>query len=206
MNIWLVLPMKSLREGKSRLAPALDPGQRRSLLERMFQHTLAQAAQFPGLDRTLVVSGCGETQVRARALGAQVLEEDSGTGLNGAMRQAQFALRRRGASHMLIVHCDLPLLDANDLRTLAQTGLTGSVAIAPDRTRQGTNGLCLEASLEFSFSFGPGSFALHLDQAKQLGIRAAIVENTGLGLDVDLPEDLVHVGDLACAVNAPVVV
>ena len=187
--------MKSLLAGKSRLAPVLDLVQRRALLERMFLHTLDQAAQFPGLDRTLVVSGCRVTRARAAALGAQVLEEDSGAGLNGGLRQAQLALRQRGASKILIVHCDLPLLNANDLRDLAQAGQASRIGIAPDRKHEGTNGLCIEASLDFGFSFGVDSFALHLEQAKIFGLQPDIVESGGLAFDVDLPEDLARSGD-----------
>lgn len=196
MSVWLVLPMKSLIEGKARLAPALGPVQRRLLLERMFRHTLEQATQFPGLEKTLVVTGCGETSARAAALGAQVLREDAGAGLNGGLRQAQLALRQRGATRMLVVHCDLPLLAATDLRKLAQAAESNCIGIAPDRIRQGTNGLSLAASLEFGFSFGPDSFALHLDQARQLSVQSVVVESPGLSFDVDQPEDLAHLSEL----------
>jgi 2-phospho-L-lactate/phosphoenolpyruvate guanylyltransferase len=196
VNSWLVLPMKSLLDGKTRLAPVLDLVQRRALLERMFRHTLDQAAQFPGLDRTLVVSGCSKTRARAEALGAQVLEEKAGAGLNGGLRQAQLVLQQRGASHMMIVHCDLPFLRANDLRDLAHAAQNTRIGIAPDRKREGTNGLCIEASMDFGFSFGPDSFALHLEQAEKCGLKAALVESAGLGFDVDFPEDLAGLVDL----------
>ena len=196
MSVWLVLPMKSLLDGKSRLAPALNLDQRRALLERMFKHTLDTAAKYPGLDRTMVVSGCAETRSRAEALGAQVLEEESGAGLNGGLRQAQHALRRHGASHMMVVHCDLPRLEENDLRKLAQAADSNRIAIAPDRLRQGTNGLGMDVSLEFRFFFGADSYALHREEAKRLGLQAQIVESVGLGFDVDQPE---HLADLAAS-------
>jgi 2-phospho-L-lactate/phosphoenolpyruvate guanylyltransferase len=205
MNTWLVLPMKSLLDGKSRLAPALDLEQRRALLERMFRHTLDQAAQYPGLDRTLVVSGCSQTRARAAALGAQILEEDPGAGLNGGLRQAQLVLRQQGASHMIVVHCDLPLLDTCDLRHLAQAASAGSISIAPDRKREGTNGLCIQAAMDFGFSFGPDSFSLHLEQAVKSGIKMALVESIGLGFDVDLPEDLAQFAKLDYSHHAPLV-
>jgi 2-phospho-L-lactate guanylyltransferase len=204
MSVWLVVPMKSLRQGKSRLAPALDPVQRQAFLERLLVRTLEQAAQFPGLERTLLVSGCSETRARAAEFGAQVLQERAGVGLNGALRQARLAVRHRGASHMLVVPCDLPLLRADDLRSLADSGSARSVGIAPDRARQGTNGLCLKPSLEFAFSFGPESFAHHLEQVRQLGMQCVAVESTGLAFDVDLPEDLVHLGELERAGHATI--
>lgn len=204
MSVWLVVPMKSLLEGKSRLAPALDHARRHALLERLLQHTLEQAAQFPGLERTLLVSACSEARARATGVGAQVLEERACVGLNGALRQAQLALRRLGAAHMLAVPCDLPLLAAEDLRRLAQAGSAHSVGIAPDRARQGTNGLCLEASLEFTFSFGPGSFLRHLEHVRQLRMQCVPVESAGLAFDVDLPEDLAHLGELERAGHASI--
>jgi len=202
MSVWLVAPMKSLREGKSRLAPALDPVRRRAFLERMLLRTLERAAIFPGLERTLLVSGCSETRTCAAEFGAQVLEERACVGLNGALRQAQLAVRHLGASRMLVVPCDLPLLEAEDLQRLAAAGSAHSVGIAPDRARQGTNGLCLEASLEFAFSFGPGSFLHHLAHVRQLGMQGIAVACAGLAFDVDLPEDLVHLGELERAGRA----
>ncbi|MFN0041519.1 MAG: 2-phospho-L-lactate guanylyltransferase [Burkholderiales bacterium] len=196
MNVWLVLPMKSLREGKTRLAPLLDIEQRRALLEKMFRHTLEQAAHFPGLERTLVVSASEDTRARAATFGAQVLAEEAGAGLNGAMRQAQQSLRQWGASHMMVVHCDLPRLAENDLRRLAHAADSDQIGIAPDRMRLGTNGLSLASALDFGFSFGPDSFALHLEQARQLGVQPEVVDSPGLSFDVDQPEDFARLGDL----------
>ena len=73
MSVWLVLPMKSLREGKTRLAPVLDITQRQALLERMFRHTLEQAALFPGLDRTLVITRCADARALSVEKGVRVL-------------------------------------------------------------------------------------------------------------------------------------
>jgi len=188
MSVWLVLPMKSLREGKSRLAPVLDLQQRRQLLEYLLLRTLARAADFPGLQRTLLISGCSETRALAAALGTQVLEETTGAGLNGALRQAQRELRRQSVSRMLVIPCDLPLVEANDLLSLAEAGSAQCVAIAPDETRHGTNGLCFETSLDFVFSFGPDSYMHHVEQTNQLGLQHLSIENPRLAFDLDLPQ------------------
>ena len=190
MSLWLVVPVRSLGDGKSRLAPALDAKQRRGFVERLLVRTLERAAKFPGLERTLVVSACNEARGLARACGAMTIEEHAPTGLNTALRQAQLALRDAGVTRMQMVSSDLPLLQPEDLQCLAAAPPAGAVAIAPDRRRQGTNGICLPAAMEFDFSFGPDSFQRHLDRMKQLDIRSAIVERVGLAFDVDMPEDL----------------
>lgn len=106
---------------------------------------------------------------------------------------------------MLVVPCDLPLLEAQDLRHLADAGSAHSVGVAPDRARQGTNGLCLEPSLEFAFSFGPGSFVRHLEHVRQLGRQCVTVESAGLAFDVDNPEDLARLGELERDCNASII-
>jgi 2-phospho-L-lactate/phosphoenolpyruvate guanylyltransferase len=190
MSLWLVVPVRSLRDGKSRLAPALDAQQRRRFVERLLVRTLERAAQFPGLKRTLVVSACSEARAQASACGAMIIEEQAPAGLNNALRQAQFALRDSGVTRMLMVSSDLPLLQSEDLECLAAASSAGAIAIAPDRNRQGTNGIGLHAAMDFDFSFGPNSFQRHLERAKQLDVRSAIVERIGLAFDVDVPDDL----------------
>ena len=196
MSVWLVVPVKSLREGKSRLAPALSAEQRCALVERLLADTLEQAAGFPGLERTLVVSPCEEAQARAAARGARVLEERPPGGLNGALRQAQLALAGLGATRMLVVSADLPLLHSDDLSCLAGRAAPGMVAIAPDRSRQGTNGLCVDATAAFEFSFGPNSFERHLECVRQMRMQSAVVYRAGLAFDIDLPEHLIELQGL----------
>jgi 2-phospho-L-lactate guanylyltransferase len=158
------------------------------------------------VERTLLVSACSEARARATRFGAQALEERTCVGLNGALRQAQLALRRLGASRMLAVPCDLPLLEAEDLRRLAQAGSAHSIGIAPDRGRQGTNGLCLDASLDFTFAFGSGSLPRHLEHVRQLGLQCVAVESAALAFDVDFPEDLAHLEELERAGHASIFV
>jgi 2-phospho-L-lactate guanylyltransferase len=132
MSLWLVVPVKSLRDGKSRLAPALSVAERRAFNQWLLVRTLRQAALFPGLERTLLVSACEEACACASAQGAQVLKERTLGGLNEALRQAQRWLSELGATRMLAVSGDLPLLRAQDLRQLAGAVSAHTIALAPD--------------------------------------------------------------------------
>lgn len=189
MSDWLVVPVKSLREGKTRLANVLAPAQRCALMDQLLVHVLVQAAEYPGLDKTVIVSGCDETRVRAVALGVQTIAE-TGLGLNAAIDQGRLALRRWGASKMLVVPCDLPMLASEDLRQLSRRGRPGLIAIAPDRRGIGTNGLCLDPKLEFAFKFGEHSYRSHIASARHLGLMHDTANCAGLAFDVDTPEDL----------------
>jgi 2-phospho-L-lactate guanylyltransferase len=89
---------------------------------------------------------------------------------------------------MLMVSCDLPLLQPEDLRHLSSAA--SAVTLAPDRARQGTNGLCLPTAEPFDFSFGPGSFERHVERVRRLDLACAIVDRAGLAFDIDTPEHL----------------
>ncbi|MCC8969156.1 hypothetical protein [Bradyrhizobium brasilense] len=58
MSSWLMLPVKSLRNGKYRLASFLSDTQRRWFNSELFARSLALARGYPGVQRTLVVGRC----------------------------------------------------------------------------------------------------------------------------------------------------
>ncbi len=200
MSVCLVLPLKSLREGKTRLAVALSDSERTALIEQLLAHTVQQAAQFPGLAHTLLVSGCKETRARAHQYGIEVLDEPV-PGLNHALQHARTALCARGVAKMLIVPCDLPLLSAEDLQGLADASTLHSVAISPDRARRGTNGLCLPASAPFQFAFGDLSFELHRRMSERLQLSVTEVDRSGLAFDVDTPADFAELRAVSSGTN-----
>jgi 2-phospho-L-lactate guanylyltransferase len=190
MSLWMVVPVRSFRDGKRRLAPVLEPTERAELVQLLLTHTLEQAAEFPGWSQTLVVTACREVSAWVTNRGMRVLEE-SGTGdLNSALRQAQATVVALGGSRMLVVSSDLPLLQAHDLRHLADAASDGVMAIAPDRADQGTNAMCLPVSRAFDFAFGPDSFSRHCERAQALHLESVCVRSRELTFDVDLPADL----------------
>lgn len=188
--LWVVVPVRSFRDGKRRLAPVLEVGQRTALVQWLLAHTLDQTTEFPGVSRTLVVTACRDVSAWVSNLGVGVLEESGMAGLNSALRQAQAAVVARGGSRMLVVSSDLPLLQARDLQHLADAASKGVLALAPDRTDQGTNAMCLPVSRPFDFAFGPNSFLRHCERAQVLNLESVIVRRPGLAFDVDLPVDL----------------
>ena len=190
LGLWMVVPVRSLRDGKRRLAPALDVVHRSELVQWLLAHTLDQAAQFPGLSRTLVVTACLEVSAWVVNRGIRVLVESPPGGLNSALSQARSSVVALGGSRMLVVSCDLPLLQADDVQQLAGAASDAILALAPDRSDEGTNALCVPVCSPFDFAFGPDSFSRHREQAQILGLESVTVRRPGLSFDVDLPRDL----------------
>jgi 2-phospho-L-lactate/phosphoenolpyruvate guanylyltransferase len=203
MSVRLVLPLKSLHAGKTRLAPVLDAAQRAALIDRLLTHAFEQAAQFPGLQNTLLVTACEKARARAAEYGVRVVEEPAAAGLNHALRRARWVVAETGVQTMLVIPCDLPLLTADDLRCLVDCASAQAVALAPDRFRQGTNGICLPSASPFEFAFGPGSYQRHRSSIERLHLSAVDVERPGLAFDVDTPDDLAQVRDADARLSCP---
>ena len=184
MTVSAIVPVRSLADGKRRLAPVLDDAARARLNEEFLVHALGLAAALPG--RAVLVSP--DPAVAAHPAAAGCLHvADPGRGLNRAIAAGRAAARAQGAARVVVLPSDLPTARAEDLRALA--GAASPVAVAPDRHRQGTNGLALDAGLDFAFRFGAGSFAAHLGEARRLGVAALTLENPRLALDIDTPRD-----------------
>jgi 2-phospho-L-lactate guanylyltransferase len=176
---------------KTRLEGVLGLDARVELARAMLERVLAAARAVPAVDEVLVVS-----PERDRVPDDVPVLHDAGNDLNAAMDAGRRAALARGATAMLLLPADLPLLRAADLRRLVLAGRHSGVAIAPDRHGSGTNGLYLVADAPLPFRFGPDSRVRHQAEARRLGLRARLVRTAGLQSDLDTVEDVP--GILAC--------
>jgi len=83
----------------------------------------------------------------------------------------------------------LPLLEANDIQAMIDTGRDNAMVIAPDRRGEGTNALFLRRPELIPFRFGEGSFDAHCTLAEDAGVTPHILECEGLAFDLDTRED-----------------
>ncbi|HEY2813515.1 MAG TPA: 2-phospho-L-lactate guanylyltransferase [Acidimicrobiales bacterium] len=177
----VLVPIKSFRNAKVRLAGALPPSERAALARRMADRVLAAAGPLP------VSVVCDDIDVAsfAEARGAEVIWRP-GLGLNAAVSDGVTQLTDESrAVEVIVAHADLPLAD--DLARLA--GFAG-VTFVPDRRDDGTNVVCVPTRLGFTFSYGPGSFERHRAEADRLRLPYRVLRDPRLGWDVDVPADL----------------
>ena len=176
----VLVPVKAFAAAKERLAPRLDADGRARLARAMAERVLAAAAPLPAA----VVCDDAEVATWAAAHGATVLPEP-GRGLDRAVEAGVARLVEAGASEVLVVHADLPLV-AN----LSHLVGFGGITLVPDRRDDGTNVIGLPAGAAFRFSYGAGSFARHRDAAEHSGLPWRVVREPELEWDVDLPDDI----------------
>lgn len=184
----ILIPCKDLDRGKSRLAPQLDPAARRALCESFLARTLALATTIASATAVHLVTGDPAAVAIAAHHGVRSLPDD-GADLNAALAQARVRLLAELShpSDVLILPIDLPDATPDALADLLASSAT--VAIAPDRERQGTNVLRLRATAlaDFPFAFGAGSFARHCAAAESMKLTLQVVADPRLAFDIDQP-------------------
>ncbi|HMN60078.1 MAG TPA: 2-phospho-L-lactate guanylyltransferase [Anaerolinea sp.] len=192
MSLWTLVPVKPLNRGKSRLSSVLSEDDRTLLNYKLLFNTLQSLSGVPEVHRVLVVSRDPTILSLAREFGFQTLQEDDdASDLNTALKRASVVAQMYGATALLVLPADLPLLNPLTIQAmLKKAGDTPGMVIAPDRHMQGTNAIWISPPDLIEFRFGQGSFARHLEQAKEMGVPCVVVEQPALELDLDLPDDL----------------
>jgi 2-phospho-L-lactate guanylyltransferase len=191
LTLWAVVPVKPLRQAKSRLAAVLTEAERVELSLWMLSRTLEVLAEVREISATLVVSADPDVLGLASAAGGVALPESDPPNLNRALLLAREAARTAGASAVLVLSADLPRLAPSDV--LAMAGLAArppTLVIAPDRHGRGTNALLVAPAALIEFEFGVDSLARHVARAQAVGARVEICDLPALALDLDSPEDL----------------
>ncbi|MDP8950071.1 MAG: 2-phospho-L-lactate guanylyltransferase [Actinomycetota bacterium] len=193
-TVFAVVPVKDLWGTKSRLKPILSPGARAGLTLYMMGRVVS-ALRGAGVESVCVVSPDRIVLDEARKRGAAPLLQES-RGLNPALEEGRRRAMDQGASVLLVLPADLPLLDAEDVgAVLESVGETTSVTISPDGTRSGTNALLLRPPDALPFAFGPDSYEAHLRAARERGLDVRICERPHLAFDLDTAEDLARLNE-----------
>jgi 2-phospho-L-lactate guanylyltransferase len=189
-STWALVPLKS-REAKSRLAPLLNPEQRKSLFFELAERVIGALHATRGIDAVAVVTASQEVAIFARALHAVPIIQSADAGMSPALNFALTELRGRQLHRVLIVPADLPLITSAALERLLVAGGAGpGVVLVPDRRGVGTNALLCCPPDVLSPCFGGHSFERHRIAAEAAAVEVRVLEVNELALDLDCPEDV----------------
>ena len=122
----------------------------------------------------------------ARAAGWSIVP-DPGSGLNDAVAEGTSAGASAGATALLVLPFDVPLVTRRELEALFATDADVVVARSDDG---GTSGLLRRPPAAIAARFGPDSARSHAGAAGVAGLRVRSLRLPGLSLDVDEPGDL----------------
>ncbi|MFT5489053.1 MAG: 2-phospho-L-lactate guanylyltransferase [Alphaproteobacteria bacterium] len=183
----IVIPVKGIAAGKSRLATVVSPEQRAALNRRLAEHVLQVAldvAQASETDIAIYLLSPDQAIAEiARSHAAHFLHQKT-TGLNEGLAEAVVDLPPH---RTVFLAADLPTLTSDDIAPLLNAK---GIALAPDHGQTGTNALSVPEPESLPFSFGTKSMQLHLDAARNLGLPVQLIQRPGLAFDLDTKEDL----------------
>lgn len=187
-DIAAIIPMKPLTEGKSRLSRSLSPEERASISAGMLRRVLV-ALRGATIDPIWVVGGDDRIKHMTRNNGGMWFEE-MGRNLNDTLGKAIEHAFERDKSALYIAG-DLPFVKPSDIHSFIQASRgAGNVTLAPARRDGGTNAILVPMGVNFKPELGRRSFSKHLNQAAKLETSVAIAYSPGLGLDLDVVDDL----------------
>jgi 2-phospho-L-lactate guanylyltransferase len=196
MKPMIVVPMKDMPGAKSRMSPALTVEERSQLAWAMFcdvSRTLRNSKQPVGvLTNSTMAAGLG------RKMGWRIFWESSQTSESESVDAASRQLASEGVPAVLRLPADIPLIQSCDVEELMSGTIPlRSAVLVPSRNYMGTNAILRSPPDIFRSRFGPGSLALHLQEALSVGAACRVLANARLALDLD------ELSDLACFIEKP---
>jgi 2-phospho-L-lactate guanylyltransferase len=195
--IFAVLPVKNPRDAKQRLSGVLAREEREALARAMYEHVIAALCAARGLDRIAVATSDDAIARDARRRGVLVFEEREQLGHSHSADAAARYAASLGATTVLLVPIDVPLVTPGDIEALAAAAPRRGLAIVPSSDGTGTNALVQTPPGVIACRFGPGSFQAHFEQARSRGIPVEVLRPPGLTFDLDTPEDAARLLALA---------
>lgn len=187
--IFAVLPVKSPRNAKQRLGGFLSAAEREALARILYKQTLATLCKAEGIDQVVVATCDSDVAEHASRSGVMVFDEDEQLSHSVSADAACSRAIKLGATTVLLVPIDVPLVTAADFTRLADSARPGLIVV-PSADGTGTNALARTPPDVIESRFGPGSCRAHLDQARSKNVHAEVLCLRGLMFDIDTPEDV----------------
>ncbi|MEU2438452.1 2-phospho-L-lactate guanylyltransferase [Streptomyces rubradiris] len=162
MQWTLVIPLKPLARAKSRLADTAGDGVRPGLALAFAQDTVGAALACAEVPDVAVVTDDELAGRELAALGARIVPDVPGGGLNAALAHGATVVRRhRPGAAVAALNADLPALRPAELSRVLAAAAEFPRAFLPDAAGVGTTLLAATRGRELRPAFGVDSRARH---------------------------------------------
>ena len=185
----MVVPIKAFTSAKSRLSDKLDPDQRACLAQSAADRVLRAVADCPLVELRLAVVDTDLAARMALHRNFEVLQRPDLLGQSAAVGAGFSAAIKRGATNILTVSADIPLVRPKDIDEILRPRPPVLVMVS-DREGLGTNAMRLDPAIDLHFHFGPDSLAMHKREAAALRLPVKVIDNRRVRLDIDTPDDI----------------
>jgi len=187
--IVVAVPVKDLGNVKQRLMPILTPAERAELARAMLRDVLG-ALRSADLDAIWLVTRDADVSRIGHDFGVTIVGEAENRGHTAAVATAQKRAVAGGVRTFVTVPGDVPCVRSAEIDALVRAAAEAGVAFTPSRSGLGTNGAALTPPDAIALTFGEPSFDNHLATAQRARFAPRVLQQSGLGLDIDDADDL----------------
>ena len=185
----ILVPVKNLTNAKQRLSTLLDASSRTKLAQLMLADVLRAVADYGEDDVSLVTSDPFALDL-AKQQGFDIICDDSNVSESDAIAMATQECVSLGIHSTLVIPGDVPLIEAEDLRSIYKSAPSTGSVLVPSNDKRGSNAVFRRPPALFPLRFGNDSFMPHLAAAIATNTSCVVLSLPRIGLDVDTPEDL----------------
>ncbi|MHA1377815.1 MAG: 2-phospho-L-lactate guanylyltransferase [Candidatus Helarchaeota archaeon] len=188
---FIIIPVKSAKFAKLRLAPILDTKQRKNLCINMYKDVIKAVDETKTENKLLTISSDPSILRIGRKFG-DIITENTQSEINSSINVAISRALENHAESVLIIPADIPLILSNDIDEIFKYKIKApTMIITPSIRKNGTNLLYLAPPDIVEIQYGENSFQKHLEKASKIeNLNLIIHKSENISLDIDLPEDL----------------
>lgn len=188
---FIIVPVKELSKAKNRLSGVLSNSQRVSLAKAMLRDVLTELNKCMLADKICILTSDPDVKEIALEFSFDLIQEDEQPSESISVDRGSVICMEMGASSVLRIPGDAPLLKAKDIDSLFENEKPyPHVILVPSMDETGTNAILRKPPDSIPSRFGEGSLIKHLNEAHNAKLPVQVIRNRRLGLDVDNPEDL----------------
>ena len=188
---FILIPVKDLSKANNRLSSILSQENRTSLAYAMLEDVFEAVKQSKLADRVVVVTMDNKAAEISSDHGFYVLKEYEQSGESSSVDRAISECIKMGASSLLVIPGDAPLITAPDIDNVLREEKEGPcVVMVPATDKLGTNAILRKPPDVIPSRFGHDSFKKHIDEARQVNTQVISLDIPNISLDIDEPHDI----------------
>lgn len=192
MNVFALIPVKTLSNSKNRLSKLLTVDERVKLSEAMLYDVLDSICNCKSISKIIVISKDERVFSIAREFGTTFVREEKERGVNAAIALADSICMDSDAS--IVIPQDLPLILPSDIDMLCSSAKVKScVIVTPSHRYDGTNALLRKPPNVIETHYDEDSYEIHVRKARERSVPVKILLNRRLMIDLDGPNDIKHI-------------
>jgi 2-phospho-L-lactate guanylyltransferase len=157
----------------------------------MLESVLQNVTRSSLIEKTVLVSKDEKALGIGKKFGAFGIYDESEQGVNSAVLLADNYFSQEGFEATMIFPQDIPLIQAEDVRTLYQMKTSDRcVLVVPSRKFDGTNALFRTPTNVMETHYDEDSYKIHMNTAEKRNASSALVLIRRIMLDIDDQSDL----------------